>query len=56
MIKYEDVPDDHWMILNHSDDTVLFHAQTLDKVLEESDKYEDDQMYISKKHIGLVSF
>ena len=55
MTSYEEVPDYSWMIVRMNTDEVLYHSSTLDEILTHSKEYEDDEIYITKKHHGVIN-
>ncbi len=52
-MKIEDVPENHWMLLDKKRN-VLFHSETCGEVVREGKKYSIDDIVIEKKFTGYI--
>jgi len=52
-MKIEEVPENHWMILD-KDRNVLYHSESLGDVCREGKKYSIDDIVIERKFTGLI--
>lgn len=55
MINYEDVPDNHWMLIKSDTKEVLFNSSILEEVINKSNELDNEETYISKKHYGVIN-